>query len=143
MDFASSFNSLFKFLDAGINGIVMGLNGVGGVNVEGGGNVGQQVQGLFNKSETTVSRFAVMAARAALVDARNTVDGFESDYANDPVAAIKANIDALKDRLLGFRSVAGAEGMSYGFVREFSATIEYSSTTVSWTSVAAAAEEAA
>lgn len=139
MNFTGAFGSLLGSLGLDAQGLTMGLNGVGGVNVEGEGNAAQKVQGAFNGSSTMVSRFAVMAARAALVDARGTVDGFESDYAKDPVAAIKSNIDALKERLLGFRAVAGEEGMSYGFMRSFSAKFEYSSTTASWTSADASA----
>ncbi len=138
--FASSFGSLFSGLDLGSAGLTMGLNGKGGVNVEGEEGAANKVQSAFNGSSTAVSRFAVMAARAALVDARSSVDGFDSSYSQDPVAAITDNIDALKERLLGFRTVADSSGMSYGFVRQFSASIQYSETSVSWGAAAAAKE---
>ena len=138
--FSSQFGSMFAGLDLGASGLTMGLDGKGGVTVEGEEGAAAKVQSAFNGSGVAVARFAVMAARAALVDARSTVDGFESSYANDPVGAITENIDALKERLLGFRTVADSSGMSYGFVREFSASIQYSETTVSWGAAAAAKE---
>ena len=141
MNFTGSFASMFATLGLDGKNLTMGLNGTGGVDVGGEGDAAQKVQSAFNGSNTMVSRFAVMAARAALVDARTSVPGFESDYASDPVAAIKANIGDLKDLLLGFRTVAGGEGMSYGFMRDVSINFEYSSTTVAWGAAAAAATQ--
>lgn len=138
--FSSQFGSLFGGLDLGAAGLTMGLDGKGGVNVEGEEGAANKVQSAFSGSSVAVSRFAVMAARAALVDARSTVDGFDSSYSQDPVKAITDNIDSLKERLLGFRTVADSSGMSYGFVREFSASIQYSETKVSWSSSAATEE---
>lgn len=149
-DFLSDFNSFAGLwgqmssmlgLDAS-SAFTMGLDGQGGVTVEGSDeSTAGKVQNAFNASSTMVSRFAVMAARAALADAGHTLDGFKDSYAQDPYAAISDNIDALKDRLLGFRTVAGGGSMQYGFVRDVNLSIEYSSTTASY-AYANAAEEA-
>ena len=106
----------------------MGLDGAGGMTVAGeDGATASKVQGALNNNSTMVARFAVMAARASLVDAGNTEPGFKDAYAQDPFAAIKDNIGALKERLLGFRVQAGNGSMDYGFMRQFSMQIEYSS----------------
>ncbi len=141
MNFSGTFGSLLSSMGLNGAGLTMGLNGVGGVTVQGEGNAQQKVQSAFNGSSTMVSRFAVMAARAALVDARNSVDGFDASYSKDPVGAITANIDALKERLLGLRTASDASGMSYGFMRQFSASIQFSSTSISWGAAAAQTEE--
>lgn len=144
MNFSSMFGKLSAMLGLDDStSLTMGLNGVGGVDVSGtDSSTASKVQNAFGANSTMTSRFAVMAARAALVDARSSVEGFDSAYSSDPVAAIKDNIDSLKELLLGFRTVSGGGDMQYGFVREFSASIEYSSTTASY-SVAAEDEEAA
>ncbi|MDR0362870.1 MAG: hypothetical protein LBJ46_09350 [Planctomycetota bacterium] len=135
MNFSSMFGKLAGMLGLGANeSLTMGLNGVGGVDVEGEEDAVRKVQGAFNGSGTMVSRFAVMAARAALVDARGTVDGFGAQYENDPVAAIKNNIDSLKERLLGFRTVSGENEMIYGFMRQFNASIQFSAGSIRYSS---------
>ena len=95
---------------------VMGLDGAGGMTAEGDAMAGQ-VSGLFNDSPVAVARFAVMAARAAVVDAADTLEGFRSDYESDPFAAVKDHIDGLKERLLGFRVQTGGAEAAYGFMR--------------------------
>ncbi|MDR2392214.1 MAG: hypothetical protein LBE84_11125 [Planctomycetota bacterium] len=133
-DFAS-FASMFAKLSSMISldsgqSFAMGLDGVGGMIVDGTGQGGEgmatRLEGLFNNNQTLVSRFAVMAARAALADAADTVAGFRSAYESDPVAAVKDNIDGLKERLLGFRTLAGEETVHYGFMRGFELEIAYS-----------------
>ena len=127
-NFSSTYGQMASMmgLDAS-SSFTMGLDGVGGMTVEGtDSSSASKLQNAFNGNSTMVSRFAVMAARAALVDAGNTVDGFKDGYAQDPVAAITENIDALKERLLGFRTVADGGNMSYGFMRDFE--IEFSGT---------------
>lgn len=134
-NFSSSFGALAGLYGMGSGqSITMGLDGKGGMTV------GGSDEALANKfsgatSEAMTSKFAIMAARAALVDAGNTLDGFDSQYSQDPVGAIEANIDALKERLLGFRTVGGDGQMQYGFMRE--QEIEYSSTEVDYTVAAA------
>ncbi|MDR1518804.1 MAG: hypothetical protein LBU23_01490 [Planctomycetota bacterium] len=128
-DFASFANALSALpgLDSGQT-LTLGLDGVGGVAVNGGEESGLagKAASLFNHNGALVGRFAVMAARAALVDAGDTLNGFKDDYASDPFAAIKNNIDALKERLLGFRAQAGGGGVNYGFMRDFELEISYS-----------------
>ncbi|MDR1534183.1 MAG: hypothetical protein LBU64_03690 [Planctomycetota bacterium] len=115
--------------------LTMGLNGVGGLTVTGEDSSGSadKAENLFNRNQTLVSRFAVMAARAALVDAADTIEGFPGAYASDPFAAIKDNLDQLKQRLLGFRVQAGESQTAYGFLRDFELEIAGSSTEVCWT----------
>lgn len=119
-DFSSFFGELSRMtgLSAG-ESFTMGLDGTGGMTVSGtDAAAAAKLQQGFSANQTMTARFAVMAARAALTDAGSTVDGFAEAYARDPVAAIENNIAALKDRLLGFRTVAGGGEMRYGFVRE-------------------------
>lgn len=145
----SSFSSMFSQMTSmmGMSGsFTMGLDGTGGMTVSGTDEASAaKLQSSFSGNSTIVARFAVMAARAALVDARSTVDGFDSAYSQDPFAAITDNIDALKERLLGFRTEGGSGSMSYGFIRSFSASIEfaYSATSASAGTEAEAAEEVA
>jgi hypothetical protein len=103
----------------------MGLDGKGGMLVEGEDGAANKVSSSVNS--TTTARFAVMAARAALADAGYTVDGFADSYASDPYAAIRNNIGSLEERLLGFRTRVGGGTAQYGFMRD--AEIEYSGTT--------------
>lgn len=143
-DFAGTFGKMQSMLgfDAS-SSFTMGLDGTGGMTVAGSdAAMASKVQGAFNGNSVMVSRFAVMAARASLADAGYTVDGFKDAYAEDPVAAIKDNIDALKERLLGFRTVASGGNMQYGFVRDFNLNIDYSSVTASYGAAAAGASEA-
>ena len=136
-DFSSAFGKLSSMMGmSGADSFVMGLDGVGGMTVSGTSEASAaKLQNGFNQNSTMVSRFAVMAARAALVDAGNTVPGFKDAYASDAVGAIGDNIDALKERLLGFRTVAGNGSMQYGFMRDFE--LEYSQTTASYETTAA------
>ncbi|MCC8190351.1 MAG: hypothetical protein LIP77_06895 [Planctomycetes bacterium] len=111
-------------LDASAS-FTMGLDGVGGVTVTGSdATAAASLQRGYTANSTLVSRFALMAARAALTDAGSTIDGFQDAYAQDPVAAIGDNIDALKDRLLGFRTVSAGGSMHYGFVRDGAADVD-------------------
>ncbi len=146
-DFMGDFNnfaSMFGQL-SGAMGIdssesyTIGLNGVGGLTVSG---TDSETAGNIQKTlgnQTTVARFAIMAARAALTDAKYTLNGFEGAYADDPYSAISNNIDALKDRLLGFRTTGSGGNMQYGFIRDFEMNIDYSSTSVSYESTQAVA----
>ncbi|MDR1611277.1 MAG: hypothetical protein LBT97_00675 [Planctomycetota bacterium] len=145
MNFSSWFGKLSGMLGLDDSTtLAMGLNGVGGVDVSGSDSAtASKVRSAFNTDGTLVSRFAVMAARAALVDARNSVKGFDEAYSADPVSAIKDNIDSLKELLLGFRTVSGDSDMQYGFVRRFGADIEYSSLTVGYMIAGEEAESAA
>ncbi len=143
-NFSSSFSKMSQLMGLGSGSFTMGLNGTGGMTVNGSDeNMANKLQSMFNGSgnETTVARFAVMAARAALVDAKTSVPGFEQAYSEDPVGAIKGNIDSLKDLLLGFRTQASGGEMSYGFMRDFE--VKYSSTTVSYANSSEEETEAA
>ncbi|MCD8140994.1 MAG: hypothetical protein LUE17_14685 [Planctomycetaceae bacterium] len=130
-DFMSYFTS-FAGMMGGIVGdagtVTMGLDGKGGMTIQGDDAAVTRASSAVNSTMT--ARFAVMAARAALMDAGQTVDGFSDDYASDPYAAIKNNIGALEDRLLGFRTQVGGGTAQYGFMRD--AEIEYSATTASY-----------
>lgn len=141
-NFASAFGDMSTMMGlSASSSFTMGLDGTGGMTVKGSdGSTAGKLQQAFNQNSTLVSRFAVMAARASLVDAGNTKEGFKEAYANDPVGAIKDNIDALKERLLGFRTEASGGSMNYGFIREFSYKIQYSSTSVSYSQTAATAD---
>lgn len=137
-DFMSDFTSFASAIGGlvGSSGTVtMGLDGKGGMLVEGddASSVGAVSSSV---TSTSTARFAVMAARAALMDAGNTVDGFSEAYAADPYAAIRDNIDALGDRLLGFRAQVGGGAAQYGFMRDVE--IEYSGTTVGYGDAVAA-----
>lgn len=139
-NFASAFGDMSALMGlSASSSFTMGLDGAGGMTVKGSDSAtAGKLQQAFNQNSTLVSRFAVMAARASLVDAGNTLGDFKDSYAKDPVGAIKDNIDALKERLLGFRTEAGGGTMNYGFMREFSFKLEYSSTSVSYTKTSAA-----
>ncbi|MCL1999901.1 MAG: hypothetical protein FWG74_00565 [Planctomycetes bacterium] len=138
--FAGAFGKLSSLMGLGSSDMfTMGLDGVGGMTVTGvNKTLAANLQQAFSNDNTLVSRFAVMAARAALVDAGNTLSGFKNSYAEDPITAIKDNIDALKERLLGFRTQAAGGIMNYGFVREFSLSVEYSVTSAAYSVTEAA-----
>lgn len=141
-NFSSTFGAMSSMMGMSGSSFTMGLDGTGGMTVNGSDkNSANKLQQAFNTNQTMVSRFAVMAARAALVDAGNTADGFKDAYAKDPVGAIKDNIGALKERLLGFRTEASGGNMNYGFIRQFNLKIEYSSTSISYAQGDAAAEK--
>lgn len=133
-DFSSAFGKLSGMMGlSGSDSFVMGLDGVGGMTVSGSSeSAAAKLQSGLNGNSTMVARYAVMAARAALVDAGNTVPGFKDAYSSDAVGAITDNIDALKERLLGFRTVSGGGSMQYGFMRDFE--LEITSTGASETS---------
>lgn len=130
-DFMADFQS-FAGAMGGLVGdsgsVIMGLDGKGGMIIEGEDGAVNRVSSSVNS--TTTARFAVMAARAALMDAGSTVNGFADAYASDPYSAIKNNIGALENRLLGFRTKVGGGTAEYGFMRD--AEIEYSETTTSY-----------
>lgn len=139
-DFMNDFNSFAGMFGqvSGMMGIdasesyTIGLNGVGGLTVTGSdGETAENIQKTLG-NQTTVARFAVMAARAALTDAGYSLDGFKEAYADDPYAAIRENIDQLEKRLLGFRTTGAGGSMQYGFIRDFEMEIDYSSTTVEY-----------
>ncbi len=140
-DFAGSFGSMLSM--AGLDSsqsFTMGLNGVGGMTVTGSDAASaEKLQQTMSANQTTTSRFAVMAARAALADAGYTLDGFKESYGQDPIGAIQDNIDELKQRLLGFRATGSGGNMQYGFIRDFNMNIDYSSTSVSYTQAQEAA----
>jgi hypothetical protein len=130
-DFSSFFGQMSSMmgLDAG-DSFTMGLDGVGGMTVSGtDAGAAAKLQQGFSANSTLTARFAVMAARAALTDAGATEPGFADAYAQDPVAAIENNIAALKERLLGFRTVAGGGETQYGFVRNGNAEIDFADDT--------------
>ena len=133
MNFSDVFGKMAQMMGLGEGeSFTMGLNGKGGVDVEGTDASGtSKLQQAFNGNSTMVSRFAVMAARAAITDAAKTADGFKQDYETDPFAAIKDHIDELKERLLGFRVSASNQGknMEYGFIRDFKFSGEISTIT--------------
>lgn len=139
-DFSSAFGMMSQMMGiSGSDSFVIGLDGAGGMTVSGTSEeMAAKLQSGFNGNSTMVSRFAVMAARAALVDAGNTVDGFKDAYASDAAGAITDNIDALKERLLGFRTVAGGGSMQYGFMRDFG--LEYSTTSAQYAAEATEAD---
>lgn len=139
-DFSAAFGAMAGAMGAsGSDSFVMGLDGVGGMTVEGSSEaMAAKLQSGFNGNSTMVSRFAVMAARAALVDAGNTVPGFKDAYASDAPGAISDNIAALKERLLGFRTVAGDGTMQYGFMRDFE--LQYGSTSAAYSAAADAVD---
>ena len=130
-DFSSAFGMMGSaFGMSGSDSISMGLDGKGGMNITGSDPaLAGKFAGAFG-NETMTARFAVMAARASLADAGYTVDGFKDAYAQDPVKAIEDNIDALKERLLGFRTTGSGGTMQYGFERPYD--YEYSKTTVNY-----------
>lgn len=123
-DFAN-FQSLFNEYMGPLNldpdkALTMGLDGKGGVKVtQGDAQSAGQVNEVFAKNSVLVSRFAVMAARGAILDAAKTEPGFEEDYKKDAVGAIEKHIGALKDRLLGFRLTAKGNEMSYDYDRNY------------------------
>lgn len=130
-DFAGAFGKMSGMLGmTGSDSVTMGLDGKGGMTFDSSSSeYANAFAGAFG-NETMTARFAVMAARASLADAGYTVDGFQQAYAQDPVRAIEDNIGALKERLLGFRTVGSGANMQYGFVRE--GEIEYSKVTAGY-----------
>lgn len=136
-DFSSAFGKMSQMMGMGSgDSLSVGLNGTGGVNVSGNNEaLNEKMSSMMNGNPTMVARYAVMAARASLADAGYTVDGFKEAYAQDPVKAIEDNIGALKERLLGFKTVASDGNMQYGFQRE--KEFEYSETTASYGTEAA------
>lgn len=139
-DFSSYFGTMSQMMGlSASDSFTMGLNGVGGMTVTGTDSaMAANLQQSLGSNQTFTARFAVMAARAALTDAGSTVPGFKEAYAQDPVGAIQNNIDALKDRLLGFRTVSGGGESQYGFVRDVDVEIEYAEETASYSQTAAA-----
>lgn len=135
-DFSSAFGKMSQMMGMGAGDtLAMGLNGTGGMTADGNNQALNDKMAAFASSNPTmVSRYAVMAARASLADAGYTVPGFKEAYAEDPVKAIQDNIDSLKERLLGFRTVASGGNMQYGFQR--TEEFEYSETTASYQSEA-------
>ena len=134
-DFASFADAMGGLVGDG-GPVIMGLDGKGGMLVEGEDGAVNRVSSSVNS--TTTARFAVMAARAALADAGHTVDGFADSYASDPYSAIRDNIGALEERLLGFRTRVGGGTAEYGFMRD--AEIEYSATTAGYGQTVSPAE---
>ncbi len=67
------------------------------------------VNDLFAENSVMVSRFMVIAARSSILDAAETEPGFKADYEKDARQAIRTHIDALKERMLGFRMRIGEE----------------------------------
>ena len=57
----------------------------------------------------------VTAARASLVQLAEDSPSFNQSYQQDPPAAIRENIDALKEHLLGFQLKTSNDDMSYDF----------------------------
>lgn len=131
-DFSSAFGKMSQMMGMGTgDALTIGLNGTGGVDVSGNNEaLNEKMASMMNGNPTMVARYAVMAARASLADAGYTLDGFKDAYAQDPVKAIQDNIGALKERLLGFKTVASDGNMQYGFQRE--AAFEYSQTAASY-----------
>ncbi len=144
-DFSSAFGSMSGMLGLSAGDtFTMGLNGTGGMTIGGSDAASAaKLSEAFNNADgstsTMTKRFALMAARAALVDAGATEPGFQQAYKEDPVGAIKDNIGALKDRLLGFRTVASGGEMAYGFMRK--AEVELSEEKVTITATATSEEK--
>lgn len=136
-DFSDAFGMMSGMMGmAAGDSLMMGLTGTGGMSFAGNNEgLNQKMAEFAGKNPTMTARYAVMAARASLADAGYTVDGFAEAYKEDPVKAIQDNIDALKERLLGFRTVAGDGTMQYGFQRN--AEFEYSETTATYGAAAA------
>ncbi len=136
-DFSSAFGMLGGMMGMSEgDSMMMGLTGTGGMSFDGDNEaLNQKMSEFAGANPTMTARYAVMAARASLADAGYTVDGFAEAYKEDPVKAIQDNIGALKERLLGFRTVANDGRMQYGFQREFD--FEYSETTASYETAAA------
>ncbi|MDR1745495.1 MAG: hypothetical protein LBS30_07065 [Planctomycetota bacterium] len=136
-DFSSAFGQMSQMMGmADGDSMMMGLDGVGGMTFDGNNEALNQKMADFAKANPTMTaRYALMAARASLADAGYTLDGFADAYKQDPVKAIQDNIGALKERLLGFRTIAEDGKMQYGFQREVD--FEYSETTSSYETTAA------
>ncbi len=122
-DFSSAFSSISDALALDGQSYTIGLDGTGGLTVNGDDpakaeQLASTLNGKTGSTSVMTARYAVMAARAALADAGDSLDGFKEAYQNDPYAAIQNNIGALKERLLGFRTVSGEDEMQYGFMRD-------------------------
>ncbi len=83
--------------------LVLQPDGRGHIRVTNQHPQGAAVQELFDRESPLTSRFMVMAARGTLTQVAETVPGFREAYAQDPVGAIEAHEDLLKERLLGFQ----------------------------------------
>ncbi len=96
--------AVFRRLDVQTDeALVLKPDGKGHVLVENDHPDARTVDNLYGRNRTLVSRFMVIAARAALLNAAETDPGFRSAYEEDAIAAIEENVPLLKDRLLSFR----------------------------------------
>jgi len=114
-DFKKLFGEFFGAMNLDpTKALTLQLDGKGGVTASGDNPQIEAVNRTFRQNDVLVNRFAVMAARAAIVNAAETAPGFKSAYESSPPDAIKEYIGELKDRLLGFQmNVAG--GFEWGF----------------------------
>lgn len=116
---ASLIGSMFQTAGLGQdNAISLSLDGMGGITATQNGThtaESSAASSLFTRNSSTVSQFAVMAARGAIVEAGQSVDGFESAYAEDPAGAIRSYIGDLESLLFGFSMNVGGGNVSYDF----------------------------
>jgi hypothetical protein len=123
-DFFNDFTNL-----TGVLGNMFRLGGVGdglSMRLDGYGHVlanedhasADKVNTLFKENSIMVSRFAVMAGRGAIVQAAESVPGFQEAYNEDPPGAIKRYIDDLRDLLFGFRLDYGKNSFTTRFETE-------------------------
>ncbi len=86
----------------GGEGISMQLDGKGRVLM----GVGDEEPSRHTKLGDTpvfAARFALIAARSALVNLSETDGSFKDDYQTDAIQAVKDHIGSLKDRFLGYK----------------------------------------
>ncbi|MHC4872721.1 MAG: hypothetical protein ACYTFY_12840, partial [Planctomycetota bacterium] len=98
----NSFGSFFDMMNINpADSVSFQLDGVGGVSVKTDSKDMPKIEQMFQNNPVMVSRYAVAAARASLINAYETDPGFKAGFDYDPRQAIKDNIGLLKDKLLG------------------------------------------
>lgn len=123
-DFAADFKSFTGMLGQALSMAGLGASepltfapdGKGHVRVEGEHPDAAPANEMFEGNKTMVSRFMVVAARAALMD-MGTDPGFAQAYDQDPAKTIESHEEDLKGRLLGFRLTAFQATFTTSFVR--------------------------
>jgi len=115
-DFKKLFGEFFGALNLDPSkALTLQLDGKGKVVASGENPQTEAVNRTFSQNDVLVSRFAVMAARAAIVNAADTAPGFREAYETNPPGAIKEYIGELKDRLLGFQMNVSGGNFGWGF----------------------------
>lgn len=116
-DFENLIGKFFRTADIDTSEeIVLSPDGKGHILERGGHSQENQINNGFSDNPVFTGRFMIIAARASIVDAAETLSGFSTDYQKDPPGAIREHIDGLKERLLGFQMRIKDGNFTHSFV---------------------------